>query len=209
MTALDLADVGAGFADAPHDAQRVFRAVLEAMSRPGRLQRVAADVLTPLQAPAMLGGALCSTLLALLDTDTRLHLAGGLQHAQAQRYLGFHTGVRWADAADADFVACVAADAAPGLWQCLRDGSDEMPQAGATLVVEVPSLAVDGIGQALTLSGPGIEHTQHLMVAGLPRAFWQARVEREADFPRGIDLLLTCGHTLAALPRSTHITLEG
>lgn len=188
-----------GFADATHDAQAVFRSVLDAFSRPGRLQTLAAS--DGLQAPAPLSRGLTALLLTLLDGETRLHLAGPLGSEAAWMYTRFHTGVAVAERAAADFVAERAADAR---WDGLQTGSDEAPQQGATLIVEAVSLA----GQALTLSGPGIETTQRMGLCGLPPAFWQQRIEMQRDFPRGVDLLLVCGSQLIGVPRSTRITFD-
>jgi alpha-D-ribose 1-methylphosphonate 5-triphosphate synthase subunit PhnH len=198
-----LAHIGAGFAEPVHAAQQVFRAVLQAMARPGLVQTLDDTAPGGLQPPG-LPPAATALLLALLDGETRLHLGGRWAVEAAQRYLGFHTGVRAAAIADAAFVALPADDATPLLWQTLADGSDLVPQDGATLIVEVASLQQ---GHALTLRGPGVRGEQRLQVHGLPAAFWQARIAREADYPRGIDLVLTCGRSLAAIPRSTRIAL--
>jgi alpha-D-ribose 1-methylphosphonate 5-triphosphate synthase subunit PhnH len=205
-----LADIGPGLQQPVMQAQRVFRALLEAMARPGRLQRLPADVLQGLQPPA-LQPATAALLLTLLDADTVLHLGGRLQQPALLRYLGFHAGTRHGAAEAADFVVLAAAEAEAGLWARLREGTDLVPQAGATLVLEVPAMgeAADAPGLALRLRGPGIRDTQRLVVQGLDRAFWQARIAREAHFPRGIDLVLVAGACIAAVPRSTHVTLEG
>lgn len=191
-----LASMPRGFADAAHDAQAVFRAVLEAVSRPGRLQTL--DASDGLQAPVPLSRGLTALLLTLLDAESSLHLEGPLASDAAWMYARFHTGVQVAAREAADFVAVRAAEASlEGL--CL--GTDEAPQHGATLIVETPTLA----GQSLVLRGPGIEHTQRIGPCGLSAEFWQQRIAQETLFPRGVDLLIVCGSQLIALPRSTHI----
>lgn len=189
-----------GFADPTHDAQAVFRCVLEALSRPGRLQTIAAA--DGLQAPAPLSRGLTAVLLTLLDGESSLHLAGPLASDLAWMSTRFHTGVQAAAREDADFVAERAATAR---WDGLRAGSDAAPQQGATLIVEAPSLA----GAALTLTGPGIEHAQRIGLCGLPREFWLRRIEMQREFPRGVDLLLVCGTQLMGVPRSTRVSLNG
>ncbi len=199
------ADIGRGFAQPVHDAQRVFRAVLDATARPGRVQTLPAAVLDGFDSVG-LGRGLCAVLLALLDAETRLWLDPGLADGTAAAHLRFHTGVRLvADQAHAAFVACTPA-AAGALWVQLNPGSDTGPQDGATLLIEVASL---GHGMAIDLRGPGIQHVQRLQVEGLSEAFWRARIVAEADFPCGIDLILCSGDCIAALPRSTHLRLEG
>ncbi len=205
MTAAELlAHMPRGFADATHDAQAVFRSVLEALSRPGRLQTLEAS--DGLQAPAPLSRGLTALLLTLLDTETSLHLSGPLASDAAWMYCRFHTGVQRAvETAQADFVATQAAHAQ---LDGLRLGDDDAPQQGATLIVDTGSLALErGVG--LKLSGPGIEHVQRMGLCGLPLAFWQQRIAMQALFPRGVDLLLVCGSQLIGVPRSTLITIEG
>lgn len=201
-----LAAIGRGFADPVHGAQQVFRAVLDAMSRPGRLQRLGADTLAGIEPPAF-GTGLGALLLTLLDAETGVWLDPALAGGATGGWLRFHTGVRLhAERGDAPFAVVPAARADARLWSTLPCGSDEQPQAGATLIVDVPQLAADGPG-ALLLRGPGIAETHRLVVGGLGPAFWRARAALQPAFPRGIDLLLVSGDTLAALPRTTRITL--
>jgi alpha-D-ribose 1-methylphosphonate 5-triphosphate synthase subunit PhnH len=201
-----LANLGRGFAQPVHDAQQVFRAVLEAMSRPGRVQTLPAEVQQGLEPPG-LGRATTAVLLTLLDAETRAWLHPSLRSDAASAYLQFHTGVMHVDEAPRAHFAVVEADhATPALWRELACGSDAVPQDGATLVVEVPSFDQ---GPALALRGPGVETVQMLRVGGLHAGFWQARADLEAAFPLGIELILTCGDRLAALPRSTRVSLEG
>lgn len=201
-----LAEVGRGFAQPVAGAQQVFRSVLEAMARPGRVQALDATALAGMD-DAGLGRARCAVLLALLDAETRVWLHPGLAQAGARAHLQFHTGVRIApDAEGAAFVVADAGAVDAAWWERLPRGSDAAPQDGATLVVEVPALER---GPALALRGPGIERVQRLQVDGLRAGFWQARVALEREFPLGVELILTCGDRLAALPRSTRVTLEG
>lgn len=201
-----LADIGPGFAQPVHAAQQVFRALLEAMSRPGRVQTLPAGSLEGLH-DAGLGRARCAALLALLDGEASVWLHAALRGTGAPAHLQFHTGVRLAAAAEEGaFVVLDAAHAEAALWQALPCGSDTAPQEGATLVIEVPSLEN---GLALALRGPGVRSVQRLRVGGLHAGFWQARAALECAFPCGIDLILTCGERVAALPRSTRVALEG
>jgi alpha-D-ribose 1-methylphosphonate 5-triphosphate synthase subunit PhnH len=199
-----LADIGPGFRDATHGPQRVFRCLLDAFAHPGRVLTLPAVALDGMQAPAGLGQGAAASLLALLDAETDVHLAGSA--APASAWLRFHTGVGTAPISQAGFVAVRAAECTEALWNELALGSDEVPQDGATLLIEVDRFHR---GQALTLRGPGIASTQALHVAGLPEAFWHWRLDLEAQRPRGVDLLLVQGTQLAAIPRSTRLSLEG
>ena len=85
-------------------------------------------------------------------------------------------------------------------------GTEEEPQRGATLIVQVPSL-LDVRGWRLT--GPGIESMRWLNVAGLPVGFLAQWNQNRAAFPCGMDLILCCGERLAALPRTVRIVEAG
>jgi len=213
MTAL-LARMGAGFADPVHGAQQAFRALLGAMAEPGRVHALpdaAIAGLAPQDADLRppLDIALAATLLTLLDADTPVHLAGALDTDDARAWLRFHTGARVSPQVAA-MTAARACDVDAALWNALDLGTDEAPQASATLFVEVDGLSEQPMERAvaLKLRGAGIETSRDLAVAGLSAAFWRWRAALHAELPRGIDVVLLCGTRLAAIPRSTHVQSE-
>ncbi|CAH0204975.1 phosphonate C-P lyase system protein PhnH [Roseomonas sp. CECT 9278] len=182
-----------GFADPVLDAQAAFRAVLEAMSRPGRV--VVAG--SALQAPAPLCRAAAAVLLALADADTPLWSDAG---ADAQAWLRFHCGAPIvAMPGDAAFVL---ASGAPPALAALQAGTEEQPQRGATLVLQVAALEP---GRGWRLTGPGIEHEHRLAVTGAPDGFIAAWAASRTRFPRGVDVVLCAHDRLAALPRTVAI----
>lgn len=182
-----------GFADPVLDAQACFRAVLEAMSRPGRVV-VAGTALRP---PAPLCRAAAAVLLTLADADTPLWSDAG---ANAEAWLRFHCGAAFVTAPD--HAAFVLATGTPPALDALQPGSEEQPQRGATLVVQVASL---GAGHGWRLTGPGIEHEHRLAVTGAPGGFLAAWAMNRARFPRGVDVVLCAEDRLAALPRTVAI----
>ncbi|MFC7474794.1 phosphonate C-P lyase system protein PhnH [Dankookia sp. GCM10030260] len=184
-----------GFAEPVLDSQRCFRAVLEAMARPGRVQRLPG---LP-EPPAPLGAAAAAVLLTLADADTPVWLDAG---AAAEAWLRFHAGAPVV-AAPAEAAFLLACGAPPALRD-LAQGTEEEPHRSATLILQVDALE-EGAGWRLT--GPGIEQAHRLRVAGLPAEFaadWQAN---RALFPRGVDLVLCAGDRLAALPRTTSLEI--
>lgn len=184
----------AGFTDSVLDAQAAFRAVLEAMSRPGRVQHLSAlpDV------PAGLSPAAAAVLLTLVDADTRLCLGAG---AATEAWVRFHCGASLVAPGAAQFVL----DASVTLAD-LDAGTEEEPERGATLILEVASLGASLDGHpGWRLTGPGIRDAHHLTVQGAPADFVSAWRASRARFPRGIDVILCAGNTLAALPRTVMI----
>ncbi|HUC19630.1 MAG TPA: phosphonate C-P lyase system protein PhnH [Acetobacteraceae bacterium] len=190
MTGLDLP----GFADPVGDAQTTFRALLDAMARPGTLHEVA-----DLAAPPPLGAASASVLLTLVDGETKLWLDAPCIAARA--WLVFHCGaVLTADPGEARFAVSVGM----GSLGIFCAGSDAAPEDSATLIVQVEEL---GTGPAYRLSGPGLRLPSLLRVAGLPEDFSAQWAANHALYPRGIDLVLCAGQCFCCLPRSVEIEM--
>lgn len=212
-----LASLGQGMTQPVRGSQQAFRTLLSAMSYPGRVMGMPELAMDGVQPPASqheshpFGVAMTVSLLSLLDPEVPLHLHTPLHSATAAAYFRFHCGASLAPASQAPLVAARAADLNPALWTALSQGSDEAPQLGATLLVEVAGLDERQplAGAALLrLRGPGIATEQSLAVLGLPAAFWPWRLSLQRALPRGIDLILCCGERVAAIPRSTHLCLE-
>lgn len=184
-----------GFADPVPSAQVAFRAILDAMSRPGSVH-VAGQGLSP---PAPLTPSAAACLLTLVDAETSVWLDDGCD--AARDWVAFHCGAVFVALDAADFVL---AEALPDL-AALHAGSDDGPQDGATVIVQVASLHG---GQRLTLDGPGLKNPATLDVDGLPDDFVALWAINHARFPRGVDLVLCAGNSLVALPRSLRITRE-
>jgi len=194
----DLAALEPGFADPVHDAQASFRAVLEAMAHPGKIVSLPISPMGVPPAPLRQGSA--AIALTLCDSDTSIWL--DTASPDAANYLTFHCGARFANApGDARFAFITDADAFPAL-NTFALGSDEYPERGATLVVQVSEL---GNGSGVVLRGPGIRGETQLKVAGLPERFWVERADLAELFPRGVDVVFVVGDMLAALPRSTRV----
>ena len=185
-----------GFADPVFGAQEGFSALMNAVARPGRIQACA--VLHDL--PPGLEPAAAAALLTLADAETPLWTDA---EAAARDWIAFHTGAPFVAVAQAQFL--LATRVMPAL-PTLNQGSDEMPQDSATLILQLPHLD-DATGWRLT--GPGIEHEHRLAAHGLPADFTAQWAANHAQFPRGVDLILCAGTRLAALPRTTRIAEHG
>ena len=181
-----------GFADPVTDSQAAFRCVLDAMARPGRIHAVTA----PAGPPPPLSRAAAAVLLTLVDAETPLFLDEAAE--SARDWVLFHCGAPLVAAEAADFALALR----PLALDTLQAGSDEAPELGATLVLQVEAL---GEGAALRLSGPGLATPAGLRVRGLPPGFAAEWAANRARFPRGVDVILCAGDQLAALPRSVRI----
>jgi alpha-D-ribose 1-methylphosphonate 5-triphosphate synthase subunit PhnH len=203
-----LATTTPGFVDPVHGAQRTFRVVLDAMSRPGSIRSLPPEAIAGIEPPPPVGIASTAILLALLDAETVVSLVGPYDNAGTSTYLRFHTGARIGTAIeDAAFTLVHARELDAPVWSRLACGSDEAPQDGATLIVEVERFGGSD-ATALTLRGPGIERETRLAVAGPSPAFWAWRIALQSRQPRGVDLILACGGQIVCVPRSTHVTID-
>jgi alpha-D-ribose 1-methylphosphonate 5-triphosphate synthase subunit PhnH len=179
-----------GFADPVADAQAAFRAVLDAMARPGR-SHVAGAGLKP---PEPLSPATAALLLTLADMDTPLWLAPDC--APARDWIDFHCG---APVTGDPASAAIAVAAGLPDFLLFDSGTDDAPERSATLLVQVRAF---GAGQPFRLAGPGLRTPETLRVDGLPEDFALRWAANHALYPRGIDLILCAGTRVVALPRS-------
>ena len=181
-----------GFAEPVWDSQACFRAVLEAMARPGTVHQVA----VPAEAPAPLDRATAAVVLTLVDAETPVCLHGAASGARG--WVAFHCGAAEAELGRAAFVVA----AAPVGLRGLAAGTDEAPELGATLILQVAAL---GSGRVYRLEGPGLAGPGVLRVEGLAAGFAEEWAWNRGRFPRGVDVILCAGDRLAAFPRTLDV----
>ncbi|MGW3954489.1 phosphonate C-P lyase system protein PhnH [Streptomyces sp. NPDC004752] len=173
----------------PEESRLVFRAVLDALARPGRIVELPPDrvggvppVLLPVLALADL-----ATPVAVLDE--------GEDWADV---VGVVTSAPTAAIGSARFVAATRPMTSDELRAVSR-GSALAPEEGAFVCLPVSEVA----GQDWVLSGPGVPGS--IAVSGLD-SLVEARAEAVADYPAGLDLLLiTEDGRMAGIPRTTVI----
>lgn len=178
-----------GFTDPATQSAHAFRALLEAMARPGRIFPIGGA--TP---PAPLSQAAGAVLLTLADPGTPLHLAGRYDSADIRDWIRFHTGAPLVTADQAIFALGAWADLQP--LDRFAIGDAAYPDRSATLIVEREALAAADY----RLRGPGIETEASL---NLPEA--EAFQHNNSLYPLGFDVIFTSGTRIAALPRSTRV----
>ncbi len=192
--------MAAGLPDLVHASQQAFRAVLDALARPGQIR-----VVGPALPDVELGAAASRLLLSLCDEDTRVWWQR--PDTSLQRWLQFHTGAR-AETQPQSAHFGVLQSLEPKL--SLPDfavGTNEAPELSTTLLIELPALSG---GPELEWRGPGINGMQRVGLQGVPIEFWAQWQANHAAFPRGVDIVFTCGDSAMGLPRTTRVRrLEG
>jgi alpha-D-ribose 1-methylphosphonate 5-triphosphate synthase subunit PhnH len=198
-----ITELPAGFADKVLAAQATFRSVMDAMARPGSVQRIASAAGTPV---GMMRGT-AAIALTLFDHDTPVWLDGRMSAtADVAKWLKFHTSAPVvADSSIASFALIGDPQSLPALDR-FAFGSNEYPDRSTTLILQVESLTQ---GLRYELRGPGIDGTAVLGATIAPQDLFERLAVNETLFPRGIDVVLVAGDEIVAIPRTTRLVGHG
>ncbi len=198
-----VAELPAGFADKVLSAQTTFRSVMDALARPGSVQRVAAAS----GAPGALMRGTAAIALTLFDHDTPVWLDPLLSEtSDVGKWLKFHTGAPViADSSISSFAVIGDARALPALDR-FAFGTNEYPDRSTTVILQVESLTQ---GAAFELRGPGIDGAAVLRATLQPADLFERLAINATLFPRGIDVVLVADDAVVAIPRTTRIAAKG
>ncbi|MGC9518121.1 MAG: phosphonate C-P lyase system protein PhnH [Desulfuromonadaceae bacterium] len=172
----------------PETQQQLFRALLNAMARPGSLE---SSVL-----PAE-DEAIGLPVLGVL-VDAAVSLADPHQLLQKNDWLFLQATEKHADSAD--YILCNGNLVPEFSPKC---GTLTCPEQSATLIISVSSL--NSGTTRLQLKGPGIAESATMLIDGLDPAWMQTRQDWVCEFPLGVDLILVSETQLAAIPRTTKV----
>jgi alpha-D-ribose 1-methylphosphonate 5-triphosphate synthase subunit PhnH len=177
-------------------SQAVFRAVMDAFARPGKVMALPGA----LAAPAPMSGTAAALACTLLDYETPVWLDAALSQAPGvAEWIAFNVGARvTADPREASFAIIADPSGVPPFEQ-FSLGTDEYPDRSTTLVLQVRSF---GQGERLSLTGPGIADRAIFAADPLPADFCARLAANRALFPRGVDVILVSPDCVGALPRS-------
>ena len=198
-----VAELPAGFADKVLSAQSTFRSVMDAMARPGSIQRIVSSA----GAPAALMRGTAAIALTLFDHDTPVWLDPLLTAtSDVTNWLKFHTGAPViADSSICSFALVGDAKTLPALDR-FSFGTNEYPDRSTTLILQVDSLTQ---GPSIELRGPGIDGTAVLQAAIQPPDLFERLAINAVLFPRGIDMVLVHDDSIVAIPRTTRFAAKG
>ena len=193
-----VAELPAGFADKVLSAQSTFRSVMDAMARPGSIQRIASAAGTP---AAMMRGT-AAIALTLFDHDTPVWFDGRVSTSEVAKWLKFHTSAPvTSDPSIASFAVVGDPENLPALDR-FAFGSNEYPDRSTTLIVQVGGLTD---GPVVELQGPGIDGSAVLRASIQPRDLFERLTINATLFPRGIDVVLVHDDSIVAIPRTTRL----
>lgn len=183
-------------------SQATFRAVMEALARPGRVQEIAAMAA---DRPAPLMPATAAIARALFDHDTPIWCDAALAtERDVATWLTFHTGAPVVTDPSIAAFALVADPATMPSIDRFAFGTNEYPDRSTTLILQVESLTE---GPAVDLQGPGIKGSV-VLNATLPPGLIDSLRATHGLFPRGLDVILVAEAAIMALPRTTRFAMK-
>ncbi len=187
-----------GFSDIVDDSQTTVRALLNALSYPGKQQQININ-LTP---PSDLNIGCAAACLTMLDLETKVWLSSDFEQ-DVKAWLLFHTGCSFTDnSQDADFAIIKHINAIPK-FSNFYHGTAEEPEKSTTLFVQGLDLE---LGEKVILTGPGILGETTISISGLPEFFYSEWETNVKSYPLGIDIFFFVKNTVIGLPRTTKIS---
>ncbi len=183
-------------------SQAVFDALMRALSEPGTLRVLPAEVLATGIEPALW------PLLALSDVDVAINVDDDVA-GEHSRLVSDATGAPTTQLGAAAMVALSSPTSAQ-IDQIPR-GDAWHPELGARVVLAVQSLQTEPHVGALTLTleGPGVNGSTEVSVGGLAEEIAMRLGRASGTFPSGFDTwLIAADGALVGIPRSTTVTVS-
>ncbi len=174
-------------------ARDTFRALMSALSFPGRVFQLPLGDVSTITSFATIGET-------LLDLETTYYTSD----SDMDTYLS-RTGAKAAPATQAAYHFYPQVDdMTMSSINAASVGTMLYPDQSATIFVGCKLRA----RVTLQLTGPGIPLADHLQVNQLPLDFWDARKQAIDQYPLGWDVILVDGRDIVGLPRTTQIEVQ-
>jgi len=189
--------------DVVHDLQEVYRQVLQTMSRPGHIENIR-EITKKNTISAPCYSSTIILAMTLLDAEVSFHVVGK-KALELAKHIAELTLAQQKTAQDADYLF-ITSDAQEETIKNVilqtKAGTLLNPQASATIILETKQITNEG---SLCLSGPGIEDTESLYIAGA-HAWLEERDVVNKEYPLGIDFIFVDEEdNVVSLPRTTKI----
>lgn len=194
-----IAELPPGFADKVLSAQSTFRSVMDAMARPGSVQRI-----VPIAgSPGLMMRGTAAIALTLFDHDTPLWLDARMaENTDVVKWLKFHTGAPVVEDSSVASFALISDGVLLPTLERFALGTNEYPDRSTTVIIQIESL---DSGRGFELRGPGIDGIATLQASIKPFDLFERLRINEALFPRGIDVVLVADESVVAIPRTTRV----
>ncbi|APC50016.1 phosphonate C-P lyase system protein PhnH [Virgibacillus halodenitrificans] len=193
--------------DQVHDMQKVYRKIVDSMSRPGKLANLETNA-ERIEYDVACYHATLLIAMTLLDGEVSFHVISQ-NNQSVEEKIAAYTLAKHASMEEADYIIVLqdATDASiiEGIAAC-KKGDLIDPQYSSTWIME--SATPLSNQSQLQLAGPGIE-TKTNLHTNFTADVWQARTEAVLEYPLGIDVIVTDErHQVACVPRTTQISVR-
>ncbi|MGL6166985.1 MAG: phosphonate C-P lyase system protein PhnH [Fusobacteriaceae bacterium] len=188
--------------DYVHDIQKIYRKILDSMSKPGKINEIA-DNIKHLEVHSSLSKEIMSLAYTLLNIDSKFYI----EIKEEEKYIQLHTFARGESIEKSEFIFIdirnQEVDNILNIMKKAPKGTLEDPHEGATLILHVEEIKES---EGLVLSGPGIKEKTDVFVVELNEEILKNRAEINSEFPLGIDfILIDNSGRILCLPRTTKV----
>jgi alpha-D-ribose 1-methylphosphonate 5-triphosphate synthase subunit PhnH len=197
-TQIEAAELSARFLDL-HESQTVFRLLLDALSQPGKVFRLPADLVARIPVVEV-------PLLAILGYDTPFAFLAA--DASREQLIARATSGRIVEPAVAAYLG-VPDSRTELLPMGLCLGTPMRPDSAAQVSVQVNGIFTSATESTATLhiSGPGVETTNHVTCDGATTGELEFLLRRDWTAPRGLDLwVIGVDGSFIGIPRTSRIS---
>lgn len=185
--------------DLVYDIQAVYRKVLNAMARPGKIENVS-DQCDKIEYDFNCYKSTNIVLLTLLDAEVSFCFDDNKSFDDVEM-INQMTYSKAKPANEADFIIITKdCDDTCGIMNKAKIGELKNPNKSATVIIEVDEM---NNYEGIVLTGPGIKSTQKIKISNYD--LWkEIRQKKNKEFPLGIDIILTDEKgNIACIPRTT------
>ena len=197
-TQIEAAELSARFLDL-HESQIVFRLLLDALSQPGKVFHLPAELVARIPVVEV-------PLLALLGYDTPFAFLAA--DASREQLIARATSGRIVEPAVAAYLG-VPDSRTELLPMGLCLGTPMRPDSAAQVSVQVNGIFTSATESTATLhiSGPGVETTNHVTCDGATTGELEFLLRRDWTAPRGLDLwVIGVDGSFIGIPRTSRIS---
>jgi len=192
------AELSARFLDL-HESQIVFRLLLDALSQPGKIFHLPAELVARIPVVEI-------PLLGLLGYDTPFALIGA--DTSREQLIARATSGRITDSTTAGYLGvCDSRTELLPMGFCL--GTPMRPDTAAQVSVQVSGIFTAATESTATLhiSGPGVESVNHVGCDGTTTGELEFLLRRDWTAPRGLDMwIIGVDGSFIGIPRTSRIT---
>lgn len=185
--------------DLVYDIQAVYRKVLNAMARPGKIENISSQC-NKIEYNFNCYKSTNIVLLTLLDAEVSFCFNNNINLDDVEM-INQITYSKSKSADEADFIIITKdCDDIYEIMNKAKIGELRNPHRSATVIIEVDEM---NNNEGIVLVGPGIKTTQKLKISNYD--LWkEIREKKNKEFPLGIDIILTDEKgNIACIPRTT------